>query len=671
MATPLRTQLFDAFLGQQDGIHSIILPDVFSSGGSKNLYIDKYGRAKKIDGYSKANAEAVTTDTGGSATMLRSLVHYRKTDSGSLTNILLGAFDDQTDEFEIKSSTNQGSTWSHITDLGSGSVDSIPDWAQFGDTIYFTNGVIAPASYDGSSWATAGRTQSPTVSSAAAGVAGALTGGQYQWKLVSIIDGELQAGSAPSTVLELEDDQGSLSWTADSDTNVDGYELYRTTATGKVYYFVDYIDGRTTTSYTDNTPDADILENRVLAEHGDPPPSGAYYCEPHKQRMWWARTDANPARAYWSDSGLPEDVLGDNYLDFTDGETIGDRLVGLLGNFEGRLVLFTERAIWTVSGTGQIIGDIPDWSRTRTNAQTGSISGKTVARVPAGAKFPDQLGEVQTTDTVTLAYLTPFGDIRLFDGDNDVIISNPVQTKLRDHKASALHKSFVLVDPERGEISWFIPFGSSATEPTSALVWNFFWGVWYEREWPFACATAIEDSNDVRYHIAGEPFTTTGGYAYTLWDGDNFDGANIEAIWMTKTLFGINSAGQPALSQTKRWRWVDFIFESAQATALVVEWLPSFADDDAAGEASATLAPGVATLLSVDGDTIQSNDGDDLVVSEESTILRALLKDGAGRYHHDVGIRLRVGDNAALGSWSLEAMNLAYQILPGLGRRMP
>jgi hypothetical protein len=56
MPVPLSVQLFDAFLGGQEGIHSIILPDIFSSGGSQNLYIDKYGRAKRILGYDNQNA---------------------------------------------------------------------------------------------------------------------------------------------------------------------------------------------------------------------------------------------------------------------------------------------------------------------------------------------------------------------------------------------------------------------------------------------------------------------------------------------------------------------------------------------------------------------------------------------------------------------------------------
>jgi hypothetical protein len=127
----------------------------------------------------------------------------------------------------------------------------------------------------------------------------------------------------------------------------------------------------------DNISDLTILENRVLEEHGDAPPT-VYFCEPHKQRIWWLRTDAFPTRGYWSDPGLPESVLGDNYLEFSDSETTGDFITGALGNFEGLFVVFTERAVWTVSGTGQIIGNIVDWTRTRTNAQIGSVHHRSV-----------------------------------------------------------------------------------------------------------------------------------------------------------------------------------------------------------------------------------------------------------------------------------------------------
>jgi len=55
MSVPLQFILFDAFLGSQEGIHSIILPDIFSSGGSKNVYIDKFARVAQVNGYLRQN----------------------------------------------------------------------------------------------------------------------------------------------------------------------------------------------------------------------------------------------------------------------------------------------------------------------------------------------------------------------------------------------------------------------------------------------------------------------------------------------------------------------------------------------------------------------------------------------------------------------------------------
>jgi hypothetical protein len=386
--------------------------------------------------------------------------------------------------------------------------------------------------------------------------------------------------------------------------------------------------------------------------------------------MWWARTTTYPTRAYWSDPGLPEDVWGDNYLDFSDSETVGDQIVGMVGNVEGKLVVLTERAIWTVSGTGQVIGNIVDWTRIRTNAQTGAVTHRAAAKVPAGAKYTDQVGKEQLTNVVTLAYLTPMNDIRVFDGDNDIIISNPVKTTLADFNFAARDTAFCVTDTPRREISWVFPTGS-AGEPSTAVVWNYGWGVWYTREWAFSHAVEVESASDASTLLAGSNARSGGAYCYLLWNGNNFDGAAIEAVWMTKTLYGTNEQGQPAMSNLKRWRWVDFLFETEQTADLTVEWLTGNAPDNGAAEGSITLSPDAAIILTSDGDTLITADGDTLVVSQQSTNLRTPLKDSGGKYLHDEGIRLRIGDNASNGSWSLEAMTLAYQIMPGQERRMP
>lgn len=428
---------------------------------------------------------------------------------------------------------------------------------------------------------------------------------------------------------------------------------------------MDFVDGSATVTYTDNTADIQLLENRVMEEHGDPPPSGTWFCEAHKQRMWYARTDTFPRRAYWSDPGDPDSVWGDNFIDFSDAETIGDVITGMIGDFEGHLITFTERAVWTLSGTGEIIGNISDWTRTKTNAQTGTVTKRSVVRVPAGSKFVDQNGEVKTTTAVALAYFTPLGDIRIFDGDNDAIISHPKKDALQLFNYEHRRKIFAIHDTARAEVTWCYPTGSDS-EPGDAVTWNYRWGVWYEREWPFACGLEIETSSDASVLIAGG---TNSGRISTLWDGNSFNGSNIEAIWMTKTLYGVNDKGQPALAHTKRWRWADLLFETDNTTTLTISWLQGNSPDNAAADGSVSFSPNAYQIWTSDGDTIVTVGGDTLILAASSSQVKVTLRNTGGNYLHHEGIRIRVGDNAALGSWSLEAFALAYQILPGLKRR--
>ncbi len=528
MAYPIQTQTFTVFLGTQEGIHSVALPSIYSSSGSRNLWIDKLGRAKKIHGYSKQNSSAVTTNTGAAATRLRALRAYRQTGS-SFTRQLVGVFEAASSEYELWYSTNDGASWTFIADLGSGSVGSIPDFAQVDNNLFFANGVVAPRVWNGSSLATAGASgKSPTISAAVNTAAGQLNG-SYTWKMVSVDAAEARsAGSVTSNVIQLQDEQANLSWTADSDTDITGYELYRTTGTGANYYFVTFIDGRTTTSYTDNASDLDILEHRLIEEHGDAPATGSYFCEPHKQRLWWGRTDTNPRRVFWSDPGKPDQVGANNYLDFTDQTSVGDIITGMVGDFEGALVVFLERSIWTVTGTGQVVSDVMDWVRTKSNAVVGAVSQKSIVPIPAGAVYTDASGNQVVTSKVMQAYFTPLGDIRIFDGNNDITISTPVKETLKTFLYAQIKKIHAVHDIENGHVVWFwpgpTPSGEDA-ECNQAVVWNYRWGVWYVwPDMPMAAATTIETSSDTQILLTGEAQTTKGGFCYKFFSGDSFDG---------------------------------------------------------------------------------------------------------------------------------------------------
>ena len=679
MAYPIQTQTFTVFLGTQEGIHSVALPTIYSSSGSRNLWIDKLGRAKKILGYAKQNSSAVTTNTGASATRLRDLRAYRQT-GASFTRQLLGVFDDGSDEYELWYSTNDGVAWTFIADLGGGSVDAIPDFAQVDNDLFFANGVVAPRLWNGSALSTAGPSaKSPTITAAVNAASGQLNG-SYSWKMVSVDGAEVRsAGSVTSNIIQLQDEQADLSWAADSDADVVGYELYRTTGTGANFYFVTFIDGRTTATYTDNASDLDILEHRLLQEHGDAPATGSYFCEPHKQRLWWGRTDTNPRRVFWSDPGEPDQVGANNYLDFTDQSSVGDILTALHGDFEGMLVAFQERSIWTVTGTGQIVSDIMDWVRTKSNAVTGTVSHRSVIKVPAGAVYTDASGQNVTTSRVMLAYFTPLGDIRLFDGNNDIIISTPVKETLKTYLYAQRTKIHAVHDVENGHVVWFWPSATALEdECTQAVVWNYRWGVWYVwPNMPMAASTTIETATDTQIVLTGEAQTTKGGFCYKFFSGNSFDGDTIPARWMTKVVYGTDNSWdvrnpQQLMPYIKRFRWLDLIAEAESDVTLTVEWMSGASSDDAVGRGSASqsIEPLGLQLITADGNGIQTDDESNITLPFDSVQKIINLEGSNGDYIQDVGCRIRISDDAANGSWSLEGMTLGFQVLPEATRRL-
>ena len=681
MAYPIQTQVFSVFLGTQEGIHSVALPAIYSSSGSRNLWIDKLGRAKKILGYSKQNSSAVTTNTGASATRLRSLRAYRQT-GASFTRQLLGLFDDGSNECELWYSTNDGAAWTFIADFGSGSVGRIPDFAQVDNNLFFADGVVAPRVWNGSSLATvAASGKSPTITAAVNTAAGQLNG-SYTWKMVSLDAAEARSpGSVTSNVIQLQNEKANLSWTADSDTDITGYELYRTTGTGTNYYFVTFIDGRTTTSYTDNASDLDILEHRLLEEHGDAPATGSYFCEPHKQRLWWGRTDTNPRRVFWSDPGTPDQVGAHNYLDFTDQSSVGDVVTGLVGDFEGMLVVFLERSIWTVSGTGQIVSDVMDWVRTKSNAVIGAVSHRSIVQVPAGAVYTDASGEQVTTPRVMQAYFTPLGDIRLFDGNNDIIISTPVKETLGTFLYAQIKKIHAVHDIENGHVIWFWAGPTTSgddAECNQAVVWNYRWGVWYVwPDMPMSASTTVETSSDTQVVLTGEAQTSKGGFCYEFFDGDSFDGSDIPARWMTKVIYGTDNswsvrAPQQLMAFTKRFRWLDIVAEADSDVTLTIEWMSGSASDEAVGRGSASksIEPLGLQLITSDGNGIDTSESSNITVPYDSVQRIINLEGTNGDFVQDVGCRIRISDDAQNGSWSLEGMTLGYQVLPGATRRL-
>lgn len=665
---PLQVQQIGRFAGTHEGVNIVTLPEIYSAGGSYNIWMDKFGRIQSIPGYTSVYSSGL----GAGGTDVTCIYPFIKSDG---TRHMIAAVDDDPTNpttREIGVSTDGGATWTFYSkNMTATATQPTTDWsdfpfdsALFNGKLYFTNpkagvGADGPFYWDGSAmkrngvWVT---DQSPTVTATAGSSGTGRLSGNYMVRLVSkLSDGTESKASAVSNIEQCSDSNIAYSWTADSDTNVVGYDVYRTTGNGKVYYFVDYVDGRTTTSYTDNVPDGVIETKKVLERHGDVPLQGVTFCEVFKQRMWWLRDEDNSKfYAYWSDVGDPESVYAENFLKFDDGPQHDDPTVGItgaLGDFKDSLLVFTEGSIWRVTGTGRVINRVPDWSRELTNATTGTVADRSIVRVPEGARFIDQSGESVETSTETVAYFTPFGDIRLFDGDSDVIISTPMNDVLAAFNYATLsrHRINACHDRARQQIIWtFAVTGSSS--PSKSVVWNYKHGVWFEwQNTPFFGIIEFSTTTDASVMYA----CGTGIHVYEFFTGTSFNGSAIASQWTSKPIFGAleeETRVQEATVNTKRWRWADLILEQDDT-----DGPPSLYWITGLGPGSETMTLTKQLSLPASGNMAQH---------------RVRLQDTSGQYVHGEAIKLRLYRSSSNSDpWQLSGINLAYQILPGLKRR--
>lgn len=669
------TLTIGAFTGEGEGENRWSLPASYSAQGSQNLYIDKLGRIRLIDGFSRL--AQYRTNTFNALGAIRGMYQYNRITSGSggsvpgaLTPQILFTLDD-TSTIELWYSTDLGFTGTFIANFGALGT-KIPDFTTFGDQCFITiGGTIAPRMWDGTTLTTAGSTQLAAPTSAVTAIVGLLNG-IYTYRLVPIKGyvgsvPQRKVGSVPSTPLAVQNLTVLLGWTADADVAVTGYELYRTSGSGLDLYLVAYIDGRLTVAYTDVLPDRELLTHTAMAlvaAVGDPPPVGTYFCVPHKGRVFWLATDTFPRRGWWSDPGVPASVYTDrSFTDFTDGESLGDRCVGGTGEFQGMLVVWLQKSIWTISGTGQVINGVTDWRKKRTSATIGAVHHRATARVPNGAIFTDQKGDKQSVQSDVLAYLTPAGDIRLFDGISDTIISFPVKDTLSPLVLGAPQEgAFCYVDEQHGMIVWCI-FTGLTSPPVMSIAWNYWFGTWHI--WPgtpFLSAVArseIATTGSNNIVLAGGALGVAGATSgiYRLWSGSHTqNGATITGTLLTKPIFppleqAIGFTGSPDMTAEKRLEAMLLLFtKDTTPETLTVSLYPY----DAAEPGDATPATITRTIAG----------GSRVRVPAQHPAADA----NAGQFFFGPGWRLALTSAGAVGPWTLESMQFVYLPLPGKTR---
>lgn len=652
MSLPIITQTFQGFRGDHEDLSIALIPDIFSPSESQNVEIDKLGEIVKILGYAKKNSAAITTDTGGSAVTIAGLYFYRSISSGTIARRLVAILDDGSNEYEIWHSTDAGVNWSFLKDLGSGPVGNVPRFAQWGNTLYITVGSGAPQSYDGSSVADTGGTQSPTPTLTESASVGP-SSGNYECIILSMVGKTRQVASVVSSQVQLAKKKGTVSWTADGNGSVTGYEIYFTSGSGLRFYLAGYVDGRTTVAFTHDLSDSNLIQFRVLDEYGNAPASGSRMVGIHKQRTYWDRGSAAPDEWEYSTPSDPDGIGANNTLVLRDPNGPRDQNTGISGNYKGMAIFWQEFTVWRLSGTGVVINNVPDLRLEKTNATVGAVSDKSVVELPKGARYVDEEGNLITLSEPTLAYFSTFMDVRVFDGDGDTLVSNPKADWLADVQYQYRHLIWAEHDKRQGKIRFHAPHGSGQAVVNKAIEWDYFKGAWTEvSQTPFASGCESETSTSPQVLMTGESRVATGGFVYTNKSGNSYDGTgnDITAKFWTVPLGGIDKDGAPAADRTKRLRRIQVVMKAqASSLNLTIKTYGDFADSGATPHGTYTLDMAASNATHLVG----------------RVVLREPAKD---EFLEAKAPRLELTDTSDDPAWGIEKIILEYQVLPGRRR---
>jgi hypothetical protein len=266
-----------------------------------------------------------------------------------------------------------GGAWSplnlsYVGGTRTGTANDLFDSSTLNDVFYLGNGVDSNLKYTGTvlyNMGITGPSAAQTVSFAAnTGAAGVLTG-TYQYK-VTFYNSSTGHESNPSddnTVprsvsVALTSQQGSLvGIPVSSDPQVNKRRIYRTTANGGIWLYLDVINDNLTTTYTDNIPDTSL--GVALDTFGNGVPPVFAFIEIWKGFAFMV--PKNSSRVYFSKSGFPNAVDSNDYRDLDVGD--GSVITGMK-RIHDTLVIYKNNSIWNGVGddrtTFGFIRQIPD-----------------------------------------------------------------------------------------------------------------------------------------------------------------------------------------------------------------------------------------------------------------------------------------------------------------------
>lgn len=569
MARQRRESPFFGLKGLKEDESVILLPDVFSPSGSKNVYHDDRARLAGLPGLEKINAgnEIGSSDAG------EAVFDFTYESGGSIVRRLLAIFGSDLHYTEIPSPGAGADAPTSVGQVAANTDDPYPSIDSIYDTAYIASGGSNQIrTYDGSSLANAGGSQ-PTTGSLADGGSAGEHKGVYRLRYRYILaDGTLGTPSAASDPLILEERDITATVTNGPGGTL-GKMLYLTVGDNETYYYyVGVIDDNTTTTLSIDLTDIQIQQGEEIEESGDAPPTGCRGVTAAKGALWVYNKDGDRAKAWRSGRGKPESFSVLHAVDFATRR--GDELMYLLSDFERRgetdrsveVVAFTRHGVVNLFGTAFNPEDSDPYVKAPTKAPTGTLSGRSVVVLPF------------QSDNVA-GYIGSDKKIYVFEGTTAVPVSEPVQATLDDINMEYAHFSWgVRVPPPIDAVVWFFPTGST-TRADTAVVWQpkEQGNVWHVvKDIPTLGHGCVFQGDDLTlYTIGCQGVAASGGWLYELFkEGENqIDGTNMTRRWRSKPLLGDDG-------RTKFFDYLDVVAAEAAGVTLTIKVWRGLQDPD-------------------------------------------------------------------------------------------
>jgi len=237
--------------------------------------------------------------------------------------------------------------------------------AEYENYMFFGNGSSTPYKYNGAHFTRHGIPQPTSAATVATDSTGVLSG-TYQYK-VAYVNSALVAGdvNTATDAITFAGEKALISSipVAPTSFGVNSRYLYRTLASGVVFYYLDEIADNTTTTYADNTPDSS-LGSVAPTDQGEPP--NYSYLLFHQARLFGVDPSDNLVK--YSELGNPYVWKATNFRRI--GDTTFDIPTGL-SVYDNSIYVYCKSSIWLIYMEST---DDTTWRDIRVRSSYGSNS---------------------------------------------------------------------------------------------------------------------------------------------------------------------------------------------------------------------------------------------------------------------------------------------------------